>query len=75
MFNTIPGSNTDIKNLKKELSLDDSLNVISTRSFFPIYDIETLVRAIPDVIEKVPDAKFILKGHEPRAGMGQFKEK
>ena len=75
MFNTIPSSNTDIKNLKKELSLDDSSNVINTCPFFPIYDIETLVRAIPDVIEKVPDAKFILKGHWPRAGMGQFKEK
>ncbi len=70
MFNTIPGSNIDIKNLKKELSLDDPLNVISTRHFFPIYDIETLVRAIPDVIEKVPYAKFILKGHGSRAGMG-----
>jgi L-malate glycosyltransferase len=36
--------------------------VISTRSFEPIYDVGTLIRAIPLVLEKVPEARFIIIG-------------
>ncbi len=37
--------------------------VISLRSLNPIYDIESLVRAAPLVLEKVPDARFIIAGN------------
>ncbi len=36
--------------------------VISTRSLGPIYNIETLVRAIPLVLKEVPEARFIIGG-------------
>jgi len=75
MFNSTAGSNTDIKNLKRELLLDNSPVIISTRPFFPVYNIETLVKAIPHVIMEEPDTRFILKGHESRGGMEQLKER
>lgn len=36
--------------------------VISLRNLEPIYDIETLIRAIPLVVLKIPNAKFIIAG-------------
>jgi len=36
--------------------------VISIRSLWPIYDIETLVRAIPLVLKETPEARFIIGG-------------
>jgi glycosyltransferase involved in cell wall biosynthesis len=36
--------------------------VISTRSLWPIYDIETLIKAIPLVLKEVPQARFIIGG-------------
>jgi glycosyltransferase involved in cell wall biosynthesis len=36
--------------------------VISTRSFKPVYNIETLVRAIPLVLAEIPEAKFVITG-------------
>lgn len=36
--------------------------VISTRSLKSIYDVETLVRAIPLVLREVPEAKFVIAG-------------
>jgi len=36
--------------------------VISTRSLEPIYNIETLIRAVPLVLEAIPDARFIILG-------------
>jgi len=47
---------------KKELGLFDSPTIISIRALKPIYDIETLIKAIPSVLEKVPEAKFIIAG-------------
>jgi len=37
--------------------------VISLRHLNPIYDIESLVRAAPLVLEKIPDARFIIAGN------------
>ena len=34
--------------------------IISLRRFEPIYDVATLVRAVPIVLKDVPDAKFIM---------------
>lgn len=43
-------------------SAPDSKTVISTRSLEPIYDVETLIRAVPFVIERESGAKFIIIG-------------
>jgi L-malate glycosyltransferase len=39
-----------------------SKTVISTRSLEPIYDVETLIKAVPFVLAKDPEAKFIIIG-------------
>ena len=39
--------------------------VISLRSLDAIYDIETLIKAVPKVLNKVPDAKFLICGRGP----------
>jgi len=42
--------------------LSNEPTVISLRNFEPVYDIETLLRAIPKVLETVSTARFILGG-------------
>jgi glycosyltransferase involved in cell wall biosynthesis len=39
--------------------------IFSNRSHYPIYDIETLVRAIPIVLDKAPEAEFVIAGEGP----------
>lgn len=47
----------------QNLGIPDSCPVvISTRHLKPIYDIETLIKAIPLVLEEYPKAKFIIGG-------------
>lgn len=46
--------------------------MISTRSLWPIYDVETLVRAIPLVLKEIPGARFIIGG---RGGQRNYLEK
>ncbi len=75
IFNPTFKPDEDIKNLKCNLSLYNSPTVISTRQFCYVYDIETLVMAIPYVVKKVPHAKFILKRPGIRTGTEEFKEK
>ncbi len=48
--------------LKRELKIFDSSAVISTRRFGAIHDVETLIKAIPLVLKKISDAKFIIAG-------------
>lgn len=36
--------------------------IVSTRSLEPIYGVETLIRAVPLVLERIPDAKFTIIG-------------
>lgn len=53
----------DLKAFKK-LSSSSEISVhtiLSTRSFEPLYNIDTIVESIPYVVKKFPDAKFILK--------------
>ena len=46
-----------------EISPDyDSHTVVYARSLEPVYDPETLIKCIPLVIEKIPDARFIIAG-------------
>jgi glycosyltransferase involved in cell wall biosynthesis len=43
-------------------SSSDSKTIISTRSLEPIYDVETLIRAVPLVLARESEAKFIIIG-------------
>ena len=54
--------------LLRELGVAGSTVVISTRSLKPVYDVETLIRAIPLVLQQIPEARFIIAGEgEQRA--------
>lgn len=48
--------------LLRELDIAGSPAVISSRSLKPIYDVETLIKAIPLVLQEIPGAKFIIIG-------------
>ena len=44
------------------LEIDESPVVISTRSLKPVYNVETLIRAIPLILAEIPQAKFVVAG-------------
>jgi len=46
--------------LRQELGLGDSPVIISLRRLEPIYDIESLIRAVPLVLREFPRAKFLV---------------
>ena len=46
--------------LRKELGILNSPTIISLRRLNPIYDIESLIKAVPLVLKEVPEAKFLL---------------
>ncbi len=48
--------------IRKKLCLSDSKIAVSTRFLTPVHDVETLVRAVPAVLQKVSDAKLIIIG-------------
>jgi len=49
--------------IRRTLNIDKPQPVvISTRSLAPIYDVETLVEAIPLVLAEIPQAKFLIAG-------------
>jgi glycosyltransferase involved in cell wall biosynthesis len=50
-------------NLRKALDLGDGPVVFSPRSFKPVYRIETIVRAWPEVVAQIPDARLLLKSY------------
>ena len=52
--------------LLKLLGVAGDPTVISLRNFNPIYDIQTLLKSIPYVLEQVPSTKFILVGTGPQ---------
>lgn len=51
--------------LRKKLRVCDSPTVISLRSLKKIYDVGSLIRAIPLVLKELPDAKFLILGDGP----------
>jgi len=53
-------------NLNIEPALKEKNTVISTRALEPTYDVETLIRAAPAVVEKIQDVKFIITGSGPQ---------
>lgn len=49
--------------IRQDLKIDiNSPLVISTRSFNPVYDVETLIKAIPHVLREIPQAIFVIAG-------------
>ena len=50
------------KNIANEFRISNSPTVISTRRMGSIHDVGTLIRAVPLVLEEIPDAKFIIVG-------------
>lgn len=48
--------------LRSQLALSNSPTVISIRSLKPIYNVEMLIRAIPIILNQVPETKFIIVG-------------
>jgi len=55
-----PGSPDEV--LRATLGLGDRPTVISTRNLEPVYDLATLIRAIPAVVARVPQAAFVIAG-------------
>lgn len=52
--------------LREHLGIGDSPAVISMRNFYPVYDIQTLLHAVPYVLARVPATKFVLAGVGPQ---------
>jgi len=50
------------KKLKERLGVSDSPLIISTRNLDLIYGVETLIKSVPLVLKKIPNAKFIVAG-------------
>ena len=47
---------------RKKLKIKDGFTIISLRNFEPVYDLKTLVLAMPDILNKYPDVNFVLIG-------------
>jgi glycosyltransferase involved in cell wall biosynthesis len=54
--------------LRRRLGLEGSPSVISLRRLEPVYDVETLLRAAPLVLQQIPDAKFVVVGSGSQEG-------
>jgi glycosyltransferase involved in cell wall biosynthesis len=50
------------QSLLQDLDMADKPVVISTRNLEPIYDVETLIKAIPIILREVHEARFIVSG-------------
>jgi glycosyltransferase involved in cell wall biosynthesis len=58
--------NVDGSGIRKKLGIrENDVAIISTRPFFPHYDIECLIKAVPAITEKHQNVKFIIKGKGP----------
>ncbi len=51
--------------IREELGWEDNLVVIHDRQFKEVYGVEYLVHAIPEVVEKIPKARFLFCGTGP----------
>ncbi len=55
--------------LLEKLGLSGNKTVISLRTFEPVYDISSLIRAVPLVLKKHPDVHILLVGSGPEEKM------
>ena len=51
--------------LREELGWTNDKVIVSTRKHFPVYDVESLIRAIPIIRNKVKNARFLIIGDGP----------
>ena len=51
--------------VRAKLGVDESPTVISLRNLGPLYDVESLVKAIPIVLKEIPESKFVIGGRGP----------
>jgi glycosyltransferase involved in cell wall biosynthesis len=59
----------DGQSVRKKLGIGKSdITIVSTRSFFPHYNVDCLIKAIPMILKKHPSVKFIIKGGGPLEG-------
>jgi glycosyltransferase involved in cell wall biosynthesis len=56
-------SEVDVTSYKEELGLAGKKVILSARHFNPIYNIDIIIRSIPKVIQRFPEAFFILKNY------------
>ena len=56
------------RKLKEGLGMSGSPVIISVRRLFPIYDVTSLIKAIPMVLAHIPNAKFIIAGDGEQRG-------
>ena len=54
--------------IRKEWGILNSAVIISSRRLHPIYDVESLINAMPEVLKKVPEAKLIIIGDGSQRG-------
>lgn len=52
-------------NFREKLCSPNSKIIISTRFLTPVHNVETLIKAIPIVLEKIQDIKFVIIGSGP----------
>lgn len=65
MFHPMPKD----EKLKQELGIEQSEPVvISTRSLSSVYNVETLLKAVPLVLAEIPEAKFVIIGKGEQEG-------
>jgi L-malate glycosyltransferase len=51
--------------LAEQLGIAGRPTVLSTRGHKPIYNLDVIVEAMPDVLRQVPEAAFLFMGHGP----------
>lgn len=54
-----------VPELRERLGIQGAMGVISLRSLDPIYDVASLVKAVPPVLERCPNVKFVIAGFGP----------
>jgi glycosyltransferase involved in cell wall biosynthesis len=61
-----PGEKSE--ELRAKLGIYDSPSVISLRNLEPLFDVESLIKSIPLVLEEIPKSKFVIagKGYEEK---------
>ena len=56
------------ESIRKAMGVENDLLVIDTRQLIPLYHVDVFIRAIPFVVEEIPNTKFIIisrTGEEP----------
>jgi glycosyltransferase involved in cell wall biosynthesis len=48
--------------LRQSLGISAAPTVVSIRSLSPVYNVETLIRAVPLILKEIPEARFIIGG-------------